>query len=140
MRFLSKDNMLPRLPLGISTFRGIRESKCLYVDKTHYAYNLITGGWRYFLSRPRRFEKSLLVSTLKEILAGEKDLFDKLWIAGSDYQWQPHRVITLDFSGLNIGSVDKFDKSLSLALLEIAQDYNLDVSVDRKMPSQDTIN
>src|SRR4029077_14961033 len=96
--------MLQRLPLGISTFREIRENKDLYVDKTQYAYDLIMGTRRYFLSRPRRFGKSLLVSMMKEVLSGNKDLFNGLWIANSDYQWQTHGVITIDFSTLDIDS------------------------------------
>ncbi|HSC24907.1 MAG TPA: AAA family ATPase [Candidatus Babeliales bacterium] len=57
---------------------------------------MITKGRRFFLSRPRRFGKSLLVSTLKEILTNNKKLFDNLWISHSDYQWQKYGVITLD--------------------------------------------
>lgn len=76
---------LPRLPLDLSTFRTLREKGYLYVDKTQHAYNLITGGRRFFLSRPRRFGKSLLVSTLREILLGTRELFNGLWIESSDY-------------------------------------------------------
>src|SRR4029077_2666903 len=112
--------MLQRLPLDINTFRELRESKYLYVDKTKYAYDLITGGRRFFLSRPRRFGKSLLVSTLKEILSGNKDLFDGLQIAHSDYQWKPHGVIALDFSTLAVSSIDRLEKTLCLALRVIA--------------------
>lgn len=128
--------MLQRLPLGTSSFREIRGNKDLYVDKTQHAYDLITGTRRYFLSRPRRFGKSLLVSMMKEVLLGNKVLFDGLWIAHSDYQWQPHGVISLDFSTLAIGSIDKLEKSLCLTLSEIAQDYGLDIPVDQEMPSQ----
>ena len=65
---------LQKLPLGLSTFQKLREENCLYVDKTKYAYDLITGGYRFFLSRPRRFGKSLFVSTLEEILRGNKEV------------------------------------------------------------------
>lgn len=127
--------MLPRLPLKISTFRKLRESNYVYVDKTRYAYDLLMNEPRCFLSRPRRFGKSLFVSTLKEILAGEKDLFDGLWIANSDYQWQKHGVIVFDFSMLDIGSVEDFKKSLCHWLLVIANDYDLDIMVDQNIPS-----
>ena len=83
------NKVLKKLPLGISTFSTIRNDNYLYVDKTKDIYNLITQGRRYFLSRPRRFGKSLLVSTLKEILVGNKSLFKDLWIEKSDYSWQP---------------------------------------------------
>ena len=99
-----------RLPVDISTFSELRLSDYVYVDKTKYLYDMITGGRRYFLSRPRRFGKSLLVSTLKEILTANKKLFDGLWIAHSDYAWQEHGVIQLDFSSLNSETTDAFKK------------------------------
>jgi hypothetical protein len=76
---------MKKLPVDISTFSELRRLNYVYVDKTEYAYRMITGGRRYFLSRPRRFGKSLLVSTLKEILCGNKELFHNLWISNSDY-------------------------------------------------------
>src|SRR5271170_3655267 len=99
---------LPKLPLDLSTFSILRSDQYLYVDKTKHAYNLITGGNRYFLSRPRRFGKSLFVSTLKEILDGNKALFDNLWIANSDYDWKKFGIIKLDLSLLEIDSVQTF--------------------------------
>jgi hypothetical protein len=63
-----------KLPIGIQTFREIREDDYYYVDKTPLALRLIQGGKYYFLSRPRRFGKSLLLSTLEEIFLGNKDL------------------------------------------------------------------
>src|ERR1700730_6224100 len=98
MRVFVMKSKLPKLPVDLSTFRALRESNYLYVDKTKYAYDLITGGRRFFLSRPRRFGKSLLVSMLKEVLLGKKELFEGLWIAQSDYQWKEYGVIVLDFS------------------------------------------
>src|SRR5579871_6763397 len=98
--------MLQRLPLDINTFRELRESKYLYVDKTQYAYNLITGGRRFFLSRPRRFGKSLFVSMLQEVLEGNKALFKDLWIERSDYPWHQHGVIVLDLSAIMVISIE----------------------------------
>jgi len=116
---------LQQLPLGISTFSEIRNDGYLYVDKTEHIYNLITQGRRYFLSRPRRFGKSLLVSTLKEILAGNKSLFKDLWIEKSDYGWQPHGVIVLDFSTLGIKDANSWTTGVLSALFDIAQSYEL---------------
>jgi len=118
-----KTPILQKLPLGISTFSDIRNEGYLYVDKTKDIYNLINQGKRYFLSRPRRFGKSLLVSTLKEILAGNKSLFKDLWIEKSDYAWQPHGVIALDFSELGIKDADTFTNGLLYELSFIAQSY-----------------
>lgn len=100
----------------------------LYVDKTKQIYDLITGGRYYFVSRPRRFGKSLLISTLKEIFLGNKQLFDDLWIAQSDYEWEPHPVIQLDMSKLVFDSTEELKKSLSWMIEFIAQTYNIDVS------------
>ncbi len=116
---------LQKLPLGISTFSKIRNDGYLYVDKTKEAYNLIVGGERYFLSRPRRFGKSLLISTLKEILSGNKSLFKNLWIEKSDYTWQPHGVIIFDFSRLDIENIDGLKRGLFLTLSDIAQNYGI---------------
>ncbi len=59
-----------KLPIGIQTFREIREDDCYYVDKTAFAYRLAKEGKYYFLSRPRRFGKSLFIDTLAELFAG----------------------------------------------------------------------
>ena len=66
------------LPIGIQSFRKIRESNCYYVDKTGYALQMAKEGTHYFLSRPRRFGKSLFVDTLKEMFEGSRDLFQGL--------------------------------------------------------------
>ncbi|MEN9424881.1 MAG: hypothetical protein RL122_2264, partial [Pseudomonadota bacterium] len=72
--------MLQSLPVGIQTFDKLRQDNYLYVDKTQAIHNLLTGKAGYFfLSRPRRFGKSLLLSTIKEIYQGNRALFDGLW-------------------------------------------------------------
>lgn len=86
------------LPVSLQSFKNIREFNCLYVDKTKYAHDLIVQNLSFFLSRPRRFGKSVFVSTLKEILLGKKELFKGLWIEKSDYSWSPYGVIHLDLS------------------------------------------
>ena len=69
---------MEELPIGISTFYDLIHKYCLYVDKTRHILDLITLGKYYFLSRPRRFGKSLLVSTFKEIFLGYQELFQAL--------------------------------------------------------------
>ena len=66
------------LPYSMQSFSHLRKKKCLYVDKTKYAYDLIIQEQNFFLSRPRRFGKSVFISTLKEILLGKKNLFHNL--------------------------------------------------------------
>ena len=88
-----------RLPIGIQTFREIREEDCYYVDKTGYICRLLDEGKHYFLSRPRRFGKSLLLDTLKEVFEGNKSLFEGLDIH-DHWDWsRRYPVVRLDFSG-----------------------------------------
>ena len=86
------------LPIGIQTFSRLREDDAYYVDKTRLILSLVQGGSRYFLSRPRRFGKSLLLSTLKELFEGNEPVFEGLYIHGA-WDWS-HRcpVVRLDFS------------------------------------------
>ena len=87
-----------RLPIGIQTFRKIREEDCYYVDKTAYIRRLFDEGTHYFLSRPRRFGKSLFLDTLKELFEGNEPLFAGLHIHDK-WDWSVrHPVLRLDFS------------------------------------------
>jgi Predicted AAA-ATPase/PD-(D/E)XK nuclease superfamily len=69
-----------KLPIGIQNFQDFHNENYLYIDKTQWVYQMLTTGKNYFLSRPRRFGKSLLLSTLKEVFQGRKELFEGLWI------------------------------------------------------------
>ena len=93
------NELMKRLPVGIQTFRDIVQNDYLYVDKTDKIFDLVNNPKGvYFFSRPRRFGKSLLISTLNEIFEGEKELFKDLWIYKADYAWEKHPVIRIDFS------------------------------------------
>jgi hypothetical protein len=113
--------MKRRLPLGIQDFVSIREEGYCYVDKTARIHELLTGSGRiFFLSRPRRFGKSLLCSTLAAIFEGRRELFPGLAIDGLDWVWKEHPVIKLD---LNPGNYNKGADLLNAMLqnnLEIA--------------------
>jgi len=119
-----------KLPVDISIFSELRQLDYVYVDKTEYMYHMITQGHRYFLSRPRRFGKSLLVSTLKEILSGRKELFNDLWISTSDYHWNKYGIILLDFSFMKAESIEEFEKKLQDELIVIARSYNITLHYD----------
>ena len=87
-----------KLPIGIQTFRKVREDGCYYVDKTRHIERLIDGGTHYFLSRPRRFGKSLFLDTLKELFEGREELFQGLAIHGG-WDWSARSpVVRFDFS------------------------------------------
>ena len=90
-----------RLPIGIQTFRKIREDDCYYVDKTTYIRRLLNEGTHYFLSRPRRFGKSLFLDTLKEVFEGNEPLFAGLYIHDR-WDWSVrHPVLRLSFGSGN---------------------------------------
>ena len=103
-------------PIGIQNFEKIRNEGYYYVDKTALIYRLVKTGSYYFLSRPRRFGKSLLISTLEAYFLGKKELFEGLAMAQLEKNWIRRPVLHLD---LNIGKYDapdSLDKILEEAL------------------------
>ena len=90
-----------KYPIGIQSFDQIIEGNWVYVDKTDLVYRLVTTTKTCFLSRPRRFGKSLLVSTLDAYFKGRKELFDGLMIAKLEKDWHQYPVFNIDFNGLN---------------------------------------
>ena len=90
-----------KYPIGIQSFDQIIEGGYLYIDKTQMIYDLVHSGKIYFLSRPRRFGKSLLVSTLECYFQGRKDLFKGLAIDGLETEWKQYPVFSLSFGGQN---------------------------------------
>ncbi|MDE0105683.1 MAG: AAA family ATPase [Bryobacterales bacterium] len=98
---MSIANLRPRLPIGIQTFRTLREEGYCYVDKTGFALQLALYGGYYFLSRPRRFGKSLFLDTLKELFEGNRELFEGLK-ADQGWDWSVRRpVVRLDLATVN---------------------------------------
>ena len=82
--------IMKKLPLGIQNFKEIINGGYVYVDKTQYVYDLINGNKYYFLLRPRRFGKSLLLDTIAEVFSGGKELFKGLWLYDSGYDYAKH--------------------------------------------------
>ncbi len=105
---------IKKLPIGVQDFAKIRQEDYLYIDKTEYIYKLITSTDYAFLSRPRRFGKSLLVSTLKYLFQGEKELFKGLYIYDK-YDFPKYPVIHISFSG-DMRSVEQLIKRVSQIL------------------------
>ena len=89
-------------PIGIQTFEDIRDRHAIYVDKTGLVYRMVTTGKYYFLSRPRRFGKSLLISTLQAYFGGRKDLFEGLAMAQLEKDWVQYPVLRFDMSRVRI--------------------------------------
>ncbi len=99
---------IKKLPVGIQSYRKIIQGNYCYVDKTKLAKDLIDDSKYSFMSRPRRFGKSLFLDTLKEIFSGNKDLFQDCYIAKSNYDWQMHPVISFDFTQILNSSTEKY--------------------------------
>jgi len=121
------------LPIGISDFKKLREENFIYVDKTEYIYKLITeGGNYYFLSRPRRFGKSLLLSTIRYLFQGKKELFKDLYIYDK-WNWEEiYPVIRIDLSQITIKKEEEFQDQMELILKEIGNEYKYKYKYERK--------
>ena len=114
--------------IGKADIKALLEKNFIYVDKTEYIYNLIRIPDIYFLSRPRRFGKSLLVSTLKEIFLGNKELFKDCWIyKNTNYDWKSYPIIHLDFAETPNKEENIFKQELINNLTSIARFYELEL-------------
>ena len=117
-----------KLPIGMQTFRRLREEGCYYVDKTAHLQRLIAEGTHYFLSRPRRFGKSLLIDTLKELFESNEALFKGLAVYPK-WDWSiRHPVLRLDFSGRNFTEPGHLRRNLAGQLRELEQSVGLEAS------------
>lgn len=125
---------LKKLSIGVQSFSKLIEEDFIYVDKTEFIYKLIKRGSYYFLSRPRRFGKSLLISTIKELYSGNRKLFESSFIGQSDYEWPEHPIIHLDFSALSSKTGNQLEHDLLRNLERIAHHYGIDVSKDTSLP------
>ena len=109
-----------KLPLGIQGFQKLREENFLYVDKTEYIFQLVHDNVPFFLSRPRRFGKSLLLNTLKAYWEGKKDLFSGLAIEkleeGNADAWKAHPIFYFDFNGVNYQEKGSLERALEFQL------------------------
>ncbi len=114
---------MKKLPIGMQDIKNLIQDGYLYVDKTDIIYKLVTEGRYYFLSRPRRFGKSLLVSTLRAIFRGEKELFSDYFIYDTDYDWQQHPIIHLDFTRISSKNPEELRSELERTLHNIAHSY-----------------
>ena len=113
---------MKELTTSIYTFEDLINGNFLYVDKTEYIWQLIKPAKEmYFLSRPRRFGKSLTVSTLKAVFEGKKELFKGLAIYNKPYDWKTHPVIHLDMNGRDFSTLEKMEDSFRQILLEQAE-------------------
>ena len=114
-----------KYPIGIQTFEKIISGGFVYVDKTDLIYSLANGAQVYFLSRPRRFGKSLLLSTLKTYFEGRKELFAGLKIAELEQDWKRHVVFHIDFNGGNYTLPGTLEAKIAGYLSDWEQEYGI---------------
>jgi hypothetical protein len=122
---------MKQLPIGIQSFEDLRSNNYLYVDKTEDIHSIISTGTIYFLSRPRRFGKSLLVSTMDELFRGNKHLFEGLYIYDK-WDWsQQYPVIRIDWTQIPHSTLEEMEiRLIGLAFsgkeckMEILDDKN----------------
>lgn len=117
---------MQQLPIGEQNFAKMRQSNMLYVDKTEHIYRLLQGSNYNFLSRPRRFGKSLTLSTIRNIFQGEKELFKGLWIE-NQWDWSvKHPVVHLSFNQIGYAEIG-LAAALTKALRQVADDFGVEV-------------
>ena len=116
MNDLKDETMVGKLPVGIQSFEVLREKEYLYVDKTAMIYKLASTYSPYFLSRPRRFGKSLLLSTFEAYFGGRKDLFEGLAIFELETKWEKYPILYLDLNAEKYDSTECLDLMLSINL------------------------
>lgn len=130
-------NIPRKLPVGIQSFEKLRRDGCLYVDKTAFVWQLIQSSSPYFLSRPRRFGKSLFLSTLAAYFLGQKELFKGLYLEKAEEEhaqqenrtaWEVYPVLYLDFNTGQYELSGALDESLSYFLDTEEPKYNLKTS------------
>jgi hypothetical protein len=125
---------MKNLPIGIQSLSQLRDMDCVYVDKTQLIHKLVTTGSYYFLSRPRRFGKSLLVSTLKSLFLGHKLLFDGLWIM-DNWDWtKTHPVIHISFDATDYQGLG-LEKAIIQEIGFCAKEYGIEL-IQTTMKSQ----
>lgn len=111
-------------------FRALIERGAVYVDKTGLLFDLVSGdrGSRFFISRPRRFGKSLMLSTLAALFQGEREYFKDLEITRRDYDFRPFPVIQLDMTGVLAPTAEALEQSLKVKIRELVEDFSIEIN------------
>ncbi len=118
---------MKKLPIGVQSFEKIRAGEYYYVDKTYFVKKLFEDGNYYFLSRPRRFGKSLFIDTLRCAFEGKQELFEGLYLY-DNWDWsEKYPVIRFDFSKQRIGKADELKDFLIREILRISEKFGVDV-------------
>ncbi|NDV82367.1 ATP-binding protein [Bacteroides sp. 51] len=124
------NKLLRKLPIGIQSFKDLREEGYLYVDKTALMWQIANTGKPYFLSRPRRFGKSLLISTFEAYFQGRKDLFEGLAIEKLETEWNKHAILHLDLNAEKYDAPERLGMILEFHLVQWEKLYGKDEGED----------
>jgi hypothetical protein len=119
--------MMKKLPIGVQNICEVIQSGHVYVDKTRHAQQMIAQSKHCFMARPRRFGKSLFISTLKEIFKGNKGLFEGCAIHNSDYDWKEYPVVHFDFAGVVNTTPQELEASLKTTLEMMGQQHGVSI-------------
>ena len=119
-------------PIGVQSFAEVIERENVYVDKTHLMHKLISEGKYYFLSRPRRFGKSLLISTMEAYFSGRKELFNGLAIDGVEAEWKEYPVLHFDLNAKKFDAVEDLYELVGRQLERYELQYET-VAVDQSL-------
>lgn len=112
-----------KYPIGIQNFGEIRRNGYVYVDKTQLMWKMVSEGKYYFLSRPRRFGKSLMISTLEAFFSGERELFKELYVDSVEWDWQQYPILHLDLNTEKYDSAEALENKLNLFLSRFEKTY-----------------
>jgi hypothetical protein len=119
---------LKNLPIGVQNFKSLREDGFLYVDKTALVHKLVSSGKYFFLSRPRRFGKSMLLSTIHAYFDGKTELFEGLAIKQLEKNWIKYPVLHLDLNIIKKGDITSLDSILNVSICEWEKIYGSELS------------
>ncbi|MDR2132772.1 MAG: AAA family ATPase, partial [Clostridiales Family XIII bacterium] len=124
-----------KMPIGIQDFEKLRTEEYVYVDKTEYVYELTRLSTPFFLGRPRRFGKSLLLSTLRAYFEGKRELFKGLAMERLEKDWMSHPVLHIDLNVASYGSVADLEEGLDTNLRMFEEEWELDAQSAGQSPS-----
>ncbi|MDE6836253.1 MAG: AAA family ATPase, partial [Muribaculaceae bacterium] len=119
-----------KYPVGQQSFEVLRKNGFLYIDKTRFIEKIVTGSQYYFMGRPRRFGKSLFLSTLKSFFEGKRELFKGLYAETMDWNWETYPVLYLDLNTERYTAPGMLDSVLNTMLCEWEDEYGVTQKAD----------
>jgi len=122
---------MKKVAISLAEFEQIIDNDYIYVDKTRYLYEIVSKDKYYFLSRPRRFGKTLFIDTLKTFYEGKRELFKDLYVYDRDWNWEEYPIIRLDYNNIPTENREILEESIKKSLNEIAENYGIEMETDK---------